>query len=83
MFCVTSSNLPSHNEVSTTTAPMLQMKKLRLRVPGSHVQGHMAGKALSLDGNPDSLTSRPILLAMTFVNYFLIRILSGLYKLIF
>lgn len=75
MFCVTSSNLLSHNEVSTPTAPMLQMKKLRLRVPGSHVQGHTAGKALRLDGNPDSLTSHPMLLAMTIVNHFLIRIL--------
>lgn len=30
-------------------------------------------KALSLNGNPDRLTSHPILLAMTLINHFLIR----------
>ena len=73
VFCVGSSHLHSRSEVSTPTAPKLHMRKLRLRVLGTHVQGYSAGKALTQDGDSDSLTSHPILLAMTLMNHFLIR----------
>lgn len=46
--------------------------KLRLRGLGD-VSKVTYWKALSLNGNPDRLTSHPILLAMTLINHFLIR----------